>query len=273
MSAPRVVIVGHVEWVTHTRGVVPARGHIADLTDAFAEPAGGGGVAAVAAARLGAHTTLLTALGDDAAARTSADVLASRGVHVVAAHRDAPQTPVLTITEQDGERTIMVVGDRLQASRDDRIHEPALHGARAAYYTGEDPSLLRAIRDAVPVLVVSGRRLVDVIEAQVTADVVVGSINDPDEDPAILPPQLRAAWVVRTDGPRGGLIDSSDGATLGYQAAAPPAAPIDSYGCGDSFAAGLTVGLARGLDLPQAVELGAIAGAKCVTWRGGIGPG
>jgi ribokinase len=45
---------------------------------------------------------------------------------------------------------------------------------------------------------------------------------------------------------------------------------VDSYGCGDSFAAGLTVGLARGLDLEEALALGARCGAHCLTGRGAL---
>jgi ribokinase len=45
---------------------------------------------------------------------------------------------------------------------------------------------------------------------------------------------------------------------------------VDSYGCGDSFAAGLTVGLARGLELDEALAVGARCGAACLTGRGGL---
>ena len=272
MSAPRVVIVGHVEWVTHALGRLPARGHIADQRGAFGEPAGGGGGAAVAAARLGAHTTLVTALGGDAAAQTAAQVLAARGVELTAAARAAAQTPVLTITEPDGERTIMVIGERLQARVDDGLHLTVATGSGAAYYTGEDAALLSEIRARVPLLVVTARRLEDLVTAGVRADVVVGSANDPDEDPRGLPVGLTPAWTVLTDGARGGTVIAHDGTVRRYPAVAPSAPAIDSYGCGDTFAAGLTVGLARGLDIDGAIALGATAGAECATWRGGIGP-
>ncbi len=272
MSAPRVVIVGHVEWVTHALGTVPARGHIADLRDAFAEPAGGGGVAAIAAARLGARVVLLSAFGDDPAAEASLDIMRRSGVDVAAARRAAPQTPVLTITEPDGERTIMVVGERLQASAADALHGAVLEGAAAAYYTGEDPALLRAVRDHVPVLVVSARRRADLVAAGVTADVVVGSRRDPDEDPRGIPEGLRPRWFVHTDGRNGGVIVTADGTETVYQPVPPPGRVVDTYGCGDTFAAGLTVGLARGLTVADAAALGAREGAACTTWRGGVGP-
>lgn len=272
MSAPRVVIVGHVEWVTHTRGLLPARGLIADLQMAFGEPAGGGGVAAAASVRLGAATTLLTALGNDPAARKSRESLAARGVTVVAATRDVPQTPVLTVTEPDGERTIMVIGERLQAHADDGLVHAAAAGAAAAYYTGEDPQVLAEVRDAVPVLVVTGRRRMDLVTAGVRPDVIVASAHDPDEQVHGLPDALRPAWTVYTDGARGGTLIDQHGVATRYAAADVPGVVVDSYGCGDSFAAGLTVGLARGLGIGEAIALGARAGAACATWRGGIGP-
>ena len=50
--------------------------------------------------------------------------------------------------------------------------------------------------------------------------------------------------------------------------AACPTTPVDAYGCGDSFAAGLTYGLAAGMDLPAALALAARCGAHCLTGRG-----
>jgi ribokinase len=40
------------------------------------------------------------------------------------------------------------------------------------------------------------------------------------------------------------------------------------YGCGDSFAAGVTYGLGAGLPIGEALELGARCGAACATGRG-----
>ena len=57
-----------------------------------------------------------------------------------------------------------------------------------------------------------------------------------------------------------------------WDAAPLPGPPVDSYGCGDSFVAGLTVGLARGLDLDGALALGARCGAACLTGRGALAP-
>ncbi|HEX8104540.1 MAG TPA: PfkB family carbohydrate kinase, partial [Solirubrobacteraceae bacterium] len=60
----------------------------------------------------------------------------------------------------------------------------------------------------------------------------------------------------------------ADGTTGEWRAAEVPGEPVDAYGCGDSFAAGLTFGLARGDDLAAALELAARCGATCLTGRG-----
>ncbi len=270
-AAPSVAVIGHVEWVTHALGAPPAPGAIVDLVNPIAEPAGGGGVAAAAAARLGARVALFTALGDDPSAQRAGAEMAARGVEVHGASRAAPQTPVLSITHADAERTILVVGARLQPRAADDLPWGLLSDVDAAYYAGEDPGVLAGAR-AARHLVVTARRIEDIISAGVRADVVLGSANDPDEDPSALPADLMPPVVILTDGARGGRVIAGAHPPRHYAAIAPPGRTIDTYGCGDSFAAGVTTGLARGLEIDDAIALGARAGALCATWRGGIGP-
>ena len=266
-----MAVLGHVEWVTHALGPPPAPGAIVDLTEPITEPAGGAGVAAAAAARLGARVRLFTALGDDLSARRARDELTARGVELHAAARTAPQTPVLSITHADAERTILVVGARLQPSASDDLPWTLLARSDGAYYAGEDPEVLVRAR-AARHLVVSARRMADIVRAGVRAEVVVGSADDPDEDPSALPAELMPDVVILTDGARGGRMIARGRPSRDYTPITPPARAIDTYGCGDSFAAGVTTGLARGLAIDDAIALGARIGALCATWRGGIGP-
>jgi ribokinase len=78
--------------------------------------------------------------------------------------------------------------------------------------------------------------------------------------------------VVSTEGAHGGAYYQRDGASGRWDAAIPPATASehggDSYGCGDSFAAGLTYGLGAGLAAPDALALAARCGAVCSTGRG-----
>ena len=60
----KVAVVGHVEWVEFARVPrVPEAGEIIHAQEVWAEPAGGGAVAAVQLARLGGACTFYTALG------------------------------------------------------------------------------------------------------------------------------------------------------------------------------------------------------------------
>ncbi|MDP8967707.1 MAG: PfkB family carbohydrate kinase, partial [Actinomycetota bacterium] len=73
-------------------------------------------------------------------------------------------------------------------------------------------------------------------------------------------------WSVTGDGPPPWV---PTGRRSGRWTATPlPGRPVDAYGCGDSFAAGLTYGLADGMALDEAIELGARCGAACLTGRG-----
>jgi ribokinase len=265
--APRVAVVGHVEWVTHARGSMPHVGQIAHLVDGFDEPAGGGAVTAAQVARLGADCHFYTALSGDGNGEASRQVLAAGGVTVIAARREQPQTRALTVVGPSGERTILVTGERLSPLIDDALPWAELSHCDGAFFTGDDPRTLIAAR-AARHLVVTARRLASLISSGVQADVVVASVSDPDEafDPASLPVAPHA--FVFTDGERGGRIVVG-GSERPFSAQPPPGPVVDTYGAGDSFAAGLTVGLAEGLSLDEAVALGARCGATALTVRGG----
>jgi ribokinase len=79
---------------------------------------------------------------------------------------------------------------------------------------------------------------------------------------------VQARLVVSTEGARGGSYRECTGGSGTWTAARLPGAPVDAYGCGDSFAAGLTYGLGAGLDVPSALALAARCGAICLTGHG-----
>jgi len=60
----------------------------------------------------------------------------------------------------------------------------------------------------------------------------------------------------------------ADGTTSTWKAAPLPGPPVDTYGAGDCFAAGLTYGLGDGRSPSDALALAARCGAACVTGRG-----
>lgn len=266
---PRVAIVGHVEWATHALGAFPAPGEIRSLEDAFEEPAGGGAVAAAQAAKLGAETVFFTALGADSAGDASQMVLADLGITIHAAVRPEPQTRAISVTGPSGDRAIALIGGPLSPAAGDPLGWDELAEMDAVYFTGRDPETLSACRHA-RVLVATARRWPVLAAADVECDVIVGSANDPDERvPSGALAAAPRAWVM-TDGRRGGRWIEQHDRPRTWEAVAPPGPIIDSYGCGDAFAAGLTVGLGAGWSLADAVALGARCGAHTITARGGL---
>jgi ribokinase len=267
----RAAVVGHVEWVWFARVErVPAPGQIVHAAEDWEEPAGGGAVAAVQLARLGAEVDFFTALGDDERGHESQRRLAGHGVRVHAAWRPPPQRRAFTFLDAGAERTITVMGERHAPEGADELPWEQLEGAAAAYFTGGDAGALAAARRA-GVLVATPRAGGPLGTAGVPVDALVHSGRDAGERYArgdIEPPP---AAVVATLGERGGRYETATGEAGEWRAARLPGPPVDAYGCGDAFAAGLTYGLGCGQGIDAAVALAARCGAACLCGRGPYG--
>jgi len=258
-------VVGHVEWVEFIRvESVPRPGEIVHSLERWEEPAGGGAVAAVQLANLNGGAHFFTGLGDDELGRRAREDLESRGVTVHTASHGEPQRRAFTYVDDDGERTITVLGEKLLPSGENGDLPWELLGrCDAVFFVSGDSAALRAARRA-RMLVATSRELSTLQRAGVELDVLVGSGNDPGEryEPGDLEPPPRV--VVTTSGSLGGWIQPG-----GPYRAAPLPGPIeDAYGCGDCFAAGLTFGLASGGSIEEAVATGARCGAAVLTGRG-----
>jgi ribokinase len=260
-----VAVVGHVEWVEFVRVEhVPAPGEIVHALETWEEAAGGGAVAAVQLANLNGSAHLFTSLGDDELGRRAREELAARGVTVHAAAAREPQRRAYTYVDENGERTITVLGQKQRPSGEDAsLPWEELARCDAVYFVSGDVAALGRARRA-PVLVATARELATLERAGEEIDVLVGSGEDPSErfEPGGLVPPPRI--VVTTSGALGGWIRPG-----GPFRAAPLPGPIqDAYGCGDCFAAGMTYGLGDGLPLDEAVALGARCGAAVLCGRG-----
>ena len=278
----RVGVVGHIEWVQFLRlPRFPSSGDIFQAVEAWEEAAGGGGVSVVELARMAGAAAFFTALGDDEYGRRAYHHLTSLGVRVEASFRDEPQRRAVTLIDGEGERTILLVGEKPRPRRDEPLPWSELGGYDGVYFTAGDADALRAARGA-RVLVATARELRTLLEARVALDAVVASARDPAEryagelDP---PPGL----VVRTKGAAGGTYELAatprpgrgvrgSGGRRGRYAAAPPPGPVvDAYGAGDSFAAGLTLALAEGRGVEEALAFAAERGAAALARRGAHG--
>jgi ribokinase len=216
-------------------------------------------------AELGAEVDFFTALGDDVYGHASADQLAERGVTMHIAWRTEQSRRAFTLLEDGGERTIVTIGKRLDPLGSDQLDWRRLHGADGAYVTAGDAAALAQARQA-RVLVASPRARTALAADGPTLDALVFSASDRDECQWAERCSGRTRLLVATEGAAGGRWwGESEGR---WQASKPSGPPRDSYGCGDSYAAGFTWGLAGGASVPEAAEIGAQCGARCLTRPG-----
>jgi ribokinase len=265
----RVAVVGHVEWVRFARVEhVPVAGEVVHASDPFEEPAGGGAVAAVQLARLAGEALFITALGDDEHGHRSVARLGELGVDVRAVFAQEPSRSAVTLVDPAGERTITTFGPRLDPRGEDAGEDwDALDGVDAVYFTAGDVAALRRARASARVLVASPRAR-GALGQGVPLDALVLSSKDEVELGEAGDALNEARLVVWTEGAHGGRYRDTAGASGRWAAVPVPGEVVDSYGCGDSFVAGLTYGLGAGLEVPNALSLAARCGAVCLTGRG-----
>ena len=268
VTKARVAVVGHVEWADFAVvDRLPPPGEIVHASHHWEDAGGGGAVAAVQLAKLAGRATFYTALSTDRLGSEAASRLDRMGVEVHAGERSEPQRRAFVHLDAAAERTITVLRPRMVPRGSDPLPWEALSGFDAVYFTGGDADAMRAAR-AARVLVATPRAAETLRTAGVQLDALVNSGNDPDEaafDPSSMQPPPR--HVVSTLGAEGGRwIAGEESGT--WKAAPLPGPPVDAYGCGDSFAAGLTYALGANLPMSEAVALAARCGAACLTGRG-----
>jgi len=266
-----VAVVGHVEWVEFARvEEMPRAGEIVHSLESWEEAAGGGAVAAVQLANLNGSAHLFTALGDDELGRRAVPALEQLGVRVHAAVRKEPTRRGFTYIDAEGERTITVIGERLGPRRTDDLPWEELARCDAVYFVSGDADSVVAAREA-RVLVATARSLSALEDSRVPIDALVRSGSDEGERyrPGDLDPRPRLE--VATAGDQGGTYVLEGGPVQQWDAVQVPGPPSDSYGAGDSFAAGVTYGLGAGMPVDEAVALGARLGAEALARPGAHG--
>jgi ribokinase len=261
----RVAVVGHVEWVEFVRVEnVPRAGEIVHALETWEEVAGGGAVAAAQLARLAGSCRFFTALGADELGRRARTELTKLGIELKAIPEAEPTRRAFTYVDENGERTITVLGEKLRPrGGDSRLPWRELAGLDAVFFVSGDAEALHHARLA-RVLVATARELPTLREAGVQLDALVGSGEDEGEvyRPGELEPPPHV--VVTTAGALGGWVQPGGP----FRPSPVPGTVVDAYGCGDCFAAGLTFGLAHGDSAEEAVALGARCGAAVMTGRG-----
>ncbi|MEB3332791.1 MAG: PfkB family carbohydrate kinase [Synechococcaceae cyanobacterium] len=253
-----LAVVGHVEVVTFLSvDRLPESGAIVHAVPLLETAAGGGAVVAVQMARLsGRRVPFFTALGRDRLGAQAVTELEALGLDLHVAWRDAPTRRGISMVDASGERTITVIGERLTPHGDDPLPWSELACCDGVFVTAADASALQQARRA-PLLAATPRvRCSELQRAGVRLDALIGSGLDPAEryEPGDLDPEPRLQ--VATEGALGGRLSPG-----GRFSALPRHEPVrDAYGAGDSFAAGVTAGLAAQWSVAEAIDLGCHCG-------------
>ncbi len=285
---PRLVVVGSVN-VDHVvvAPALPGPGETVVGGDLARNGGGKGANAAVAAARLGADVRLLAAVGDDDLGEDALAELARDGVEVGAVARVGAATgAALIVVDEHGENQIAVAqgaNGHVGAELVERVLPGLLDGAAAVLVSCEIPldgvaAALALARDAGTLAVLNPapvrEGLADVLDLAplLTPNAGEARTLSGEDDLARAADALAArtgAPVVVTLGGDGALVVPRAGAEGRTVAPPPLPGPVrDTTGAGDTFNGALTVELAAGAGLEDAVALAQRAAGHAVRERG-----
>jgi ribokinase len=254
-----------------TAPVLPLPGETV-MGDGYAEHPGGKGLnQAVAAARAGARTAFVSAVGDDAAGSALLDVMAANAIDTtaVAVVAGVPTGRALIGVGGNGENFIIVVSganmrvavDHLPATRvvlsQLEVPLPAIeHSFALARAAGATTVLNPAPARPLPTSLLA---LVDIVVPNEHEVELLGGVD------ALLAQGVRA--VVVTLGAQGATVHTSDGITKVEPFVVDA---VDTTGAGDTFCGSLSARLAAGYTLADALRYASAAAALSTTRPGAV---
>jgi ribokinase len=285
----RVIVVGSVNIdlvVTVERLPLPGE---TVTGGTFARHHGGkGGNQAVAAARLGAQTAFVGAVGDDSFGTEARAALAAEGIDLrgLVTLNGASTGVALILVDADGENSIAVAGGAnaqltpeaigaslrlLEMASGDVVlvgHEIPTETARAALGLARDAGA-RTILNPAPAtgLDLDVLSLAEVVTPNRGELAILAGTDGPAAGPlaAALLRSIGCAAVLVSLGADGALLVDANGSTA---LRGPSVTAVDTVGAGDALNGALAAGLASGQALPEAARHAVIAATLAVTMAG-----
>ena len=283
MSAAEVVVVGSANRdEIAALPAIPAPGETVLATGREQRSGGKGLNQAVAAARAGARTLLVAAVGDDQAGRLLVEDAAAAGVGTdLVRHLSGPSGTAWIMVRDDGENAIVVDGGANRSLTDlSEADLAAISAARVVVAQLEVPlsavtQAAAAARDAGRTTVLNAAparelppdllRLVDVLVVNETEARQLSGRTEPGEAADLLLDLVGA--VVVTLGADGALVVDRHGRRSVSGVAAEV---VDTTGAGDTFTGYLAATVAAGGDLDAAAARAVVAGALAVETAGAV---
>ena len=251
-------VVGHVEWINFLKvDQLPKPGVISHSERSIEYPAGGGSVIAKTLSELTNNKVhFFTSLGNDYYGEQSFKILSNYGMKLHVAWRDIPTRRGFSLIDSKGERSITVIGERLAPTYKDNLDWNIFQKMDGIFITASDSEIFKKARIADS-LCTTPRVGLDIInKSNVFLDGLIGSNLDPGEVFSLSDISIKPKFIIKTEGENGGILYPGGR----YKALINTKQKVDSYGCGDAFAAGILYGLASKWSIDKILSLAKLLG-------------
>ena len=251
-------VVGHIEWINFLKvDQLPKPGFISHSEKSLEFPAGGGSIIAKTLSELTLpQIHFFTALGNDDYGDRCFKILSNMGIKLHVAWRKKPTRRGFSLIDSKGERAITVIGERLAPNYKDKLEWSILKKMDGIFITASDSEIFKMARLASILCTTPRVGLNTINKSNVLLDGLIGSNLDPGEVFSLSELSIKPKYTIKTEGENGGVIFPGGR----YQAIKNNKLKIDSYGCGDSFAAGILYGMASKWDIEKSLNLAKVLG-------------
>ena len=253
-----LAVIGHVEWINFLNvDQLPKPGVISHSKKSLEYPAGGGAIIAKTLSELTFNQIhFFTALGNDEYGEKSFEILSNMGIKLHVVWRDKPTRRGFSLVDSLGERAITVIGERLAPEYKDNLEWRILKKMDGIFITASDSEILKIARSASVLCATPRVGLKIINESNILLDGLIGSNLDPGEIFSFSQLLVKPKYTIKTEGENGGIIFPGGR----YKALKNKKPMVDSYGCGDSFAAGFLYGLASKWSIEKSLNLAKVLG-------------
>ncbi|WP_288262390.1 PfkB family carbohydrate kinase [uncultured Prochlorococcus sp.] len=253
-------VVGHVEWINFLNvDHLPKPGVISHSKKSLEYPAGGGSIIAKQLSELTSKQIhFFTSLGNDDYGDKCFKILSNMGIKLHVAWRNKPTRKGFSLIDSQGDRAITVIGERLAPNHNDNLDWDVLKKMDGIFITASDAKILKMARVASTLCTTPRVGLNIINKSNVLLDALIGSNLDPGEVFSFSDLLVKPKYTIKTEGENGGIIFPGGR----YKALKNKKPKVDSYGCGDSFAAGFFYGLASKWNIDKSLNLAKILGRE-----------
>ncbi len=172
------------------------------------------------------------------------------------AWRDKPTRKGFSLIDSNGERSITVIGERLAPTYKDKLDWNLFEKMDGIFITASDSEIFKKARIADS-LCTTPRVGINIInKSNVFLDGLIGSNLDPGEVFSLSDISIKPKLIIKTEGENGGILYPGGR----YEALINAKQKIDSYGCGDAFAAGILYGLSSKWNIDKILSLAKLLG-------------